>query len=113
VRTSLYRLFGEHAWVGDGIFAGPLTVILIVNCAAFHHTEPTAIPLLIASGGPLFIRRSSPRVALVTGVVLLTLTVALIDRPTFTVVLAPILAHAAVAYVPDRSGVALPGHRSW
>ncbi|SDO72813.1 Signal transduction histidine kinase [Nakamurella panacisegetis] len=102
MRSSVYRWFERHVWAGDAIFGGLVFVVLVVNAAAYRSVDDAALLLLSVTAAPLFLRRSLPHLALLVSVVLLLANLAVIERPTFAVVLAPIAVHAAVVHGGSR-----------
>ena len=103
MRTSLYRWFEQHVWAGDAIVGCLAFVVLVVNAADYRYDNYEAVLLLIVSAAPLFVRRSLTQLALIGSIVLLLANLAVIERPNFAVVLAPIAVHAAVVHGGSRT----------
>lgn len=102
MRTALYRWFEQHVWAGDAILGGLVLIALAFNALDYRNTEPTAVPILLASATPLFLRRSFPEWAFLLGAGLLVLNVRVLASPNVAVVLAPILVHSSVAHTRSR-----------
>ena len=103
MRREVYRWFEEHVWAGDAILGGLMLIALLISVSDLRYTQPEAFPLLVASAAPVFLRRSATEVAVVLAILLLGVNLWLIDTVTAAVVLAPLMVHAAVSYLPDRA----------
>ena len=103
MRTSVYRWFERHVWAGDAILGGLVFVVLVINASDYRYGGYKTVLLLIVSAAPLFVRRSLPQLALIGSIILLLANLDVFDSPTFAVVLAPVMVHAAVVHAGSRA----------
>lgn len=97
MRSAAYRWFEEHPSAGDALLGCGFAVALLVDALLFGQRLPGA-PVLLLAAAPLFLRRSWPELAFLTGAAVMLLHLWALPGPTAAVALVPLVVHGTVAY---------------
>jgi signal transduction histidine kinase len=102
MRKGVYRWLEQHVWAGDAVLGVAVLIGLLISARDVLYTDPEAVPVLLLSAVPVFLRRSVTEFAVAAAIALLGLNLWLLTSVTAAVVLAPLMVHAAVSYIPGR-----------